>query len=103
MRLIEIRVDGIRPGEKMHEVLVSEEECHHTWKRGCFYAIRSMLPELAARAPEDGPAVAREVSSADAVVDLPDVVALLRRNELLVDQLESSNGKSGLNGEELLR
>ncbi len=45
-RDIDIRITGIRPGEKLHEIMVSEEECHHTVKRGDYYAIRSMLPEL---------------------------------------------------------
>ena len=45
-RPIEIEVTGIRPGEKMHEILVSEEEANHCIARGDYYAILSMLPEL---------------------------------------------------------
>ena len=45
-RKIDIEVTGIRPGEKMHEILVSEEEANHCAVRGKFYAILSMLPEL---------------------------------------------------------
>ena len=52
-RKIETRVVGIRPGEKVHEILVSDEESHHTVDRGSFYAIRPLLPEL--RGSDDEP------------------------------------------------
>jgi FlaA1/EpsC-like NDP-sugar epimerase len=96
-RAIDIRVDGIRPGEKMHEILVSEEECHHTWLRDGYYAIRSMLPELSHVRPDDGPPLGRELSSADAVVPLDEVDALLRRHQLMPEQVGLGND------EELLR
>ena len=95
-RPVEIRADGIRPGEKMHEVLVSEEECHHTVRRGNYYVVRSMLPELSAGGGGGGEPLGRELNSADTVVGLPEVVQLLRRHRLMVDQVEPG-------GEELLR
>src|SRR5438128_10157468 len=36
---IETVVTGIRPGEKVHEILVSEEEAYRTIERGDYYAI----------------------------------------------------------------
>jgi FlaA1/EpsC-like NDP-sugar epimerase len=45
-RNIEIQITGIRPGEKVHEILVSEEEACRTYERGDYYAIQPMLPEL---------------------------------------------------------
>lgn len=45
-RNIDIVVTGIRPGEKLHEIMVSEEECYRTIERGSYYVIRPMLPEL---------------------------------------------------------
>src|SRR5687768_14893685 len=45
-RPIELRLTGIRPGEKIHEIMVSEEECYRTVARGNYYVICSMLPEL---------------------------------------------------------
>lgn len=42
----EIKIIGIRPGEKMHEVLVSEEEMPYTTLEGNYFTVRSMLPEL---------------------------------------------------------
>jgi len=78
-----IRVVGIRPGEKMHEVLVSEEEVHHCVRRGDYYAVRSMLPELMGE-PEPN-ALSQEFSSADNVLDLAGTEALLREHKLMVD------------------
>ncbi|MCC6532426.1 MAG: polysaccharide biosynthesis protein [Burkholderiales bacterium] len=83
-RGIEVRVVGVRPGEKMHEVLVSEEEVHHCVRRGDYYAVRSMLPELAG-SPETN-ALEREFSSADNVLDLAGTVALLRTHRLMVEE-----------------
>ena len=37
---------GIRPGEKVHEIMVSEEECFRTVERGDYYVILPVLPEL---------------------------------------------------------
>jgi FlaA1/EpsC-like NDP-sugar epimerase len=45
-RGVEIVYTGIRPGEKIHEILVSEEECHRTVERDGYYVICPLLPEL---------------------------------------------------------
>lgn len=45
-RPIAIQVVGIRPGEKLDEVLISREEAFRTIRRGTHYVIRPMLPEL---------------------------------------------------------
>lgn len=45
-RSIPIKEIGIRPGEKIHEIMVSEEEVGRTVERDGFYAIVPMLPEL---------------------------------------------------------
>ncbi|MFQ5760032.1 MAG: polysaccharide biosynthesis protein [Acidiferrobacterales bacterium] len=91
-RAIEIKITGVRPGEKMHEILVSEEECHHTAKRGEYYVILSMLPELRKR-EESRPAVlAKEYSSEDNVVDLEGTVALLHEHHLLLGEAKLSEG-----------
>lgn len=90
-RSIPIRTTGVRPGEKMHEILVSEEEVHHCVKRGGYYAILPMLPELAP--PQRGKrlALTREFSSGDNVLGLKDTVALLRRHRLLVEDVRSDD------------
>ncbi|HEY2824916.1 MAG TPA: polysaccharide biosynthesis protein [Gemmatimonadales bacterium] len=45
-RKIAINYTGIRPGEKVHEVLVSEEEIFRTVERDGYYVVRPVLPEL---------------------------------------------------------
>jgi len=67
-RDIEIRNIGIRPGEKIHEIMVSEEECYRTVERGEYYAIRPMLPELLG-SMDGEPAMTEEYSSARVTLD----------------------------------
>ena len=40
----EVTVTGVRPGEKMHEVLVSEDEAHHTVEEEDLYIIKPLHP-----------------------------------------------------------
>lgn len=55
---------GIRPGEKIHEIMVSEEECFRTKELAEYYVIVPVLPELRdANAFE--PALSKEYSSSD--------------------------------------
>jgi FlaA1/EpsC-like NDP-sugar epimerase len=82
-RSIEIRETGIRPGEKIHEVLVSDEECHHTIRRGNFYVIESMLPELSGDSVGERP-LEGEFSSGIRVGSLEDTVSLLKANDLMI-------------------
>jgi UDP-glucose 4-epimerase len=84
-RDIEIKIIGMRPGEKMHEIMVSEEEANRCVKRGDYYAILPMLPELLQSAGGDAPALAREFCSADKVLSLEGTIELLARHKLLVD------------------
>ncbi|MDQ3648093.1 MAG: polysaccharide biosynthesis protein [Actinomycetota bacterium] len=74
-RAIETVVTGIRPGEKIHEVLVSEEEVFRTTERAGHYVVQSALPELQ---DADAPRPLRgEYSSADAVVTGQEALDLL--------------------------
>lgn len=43
---IPIVFTGIRPGEKIHEIMVSEEECFRAYDAGDHFAILPVLPEL---------------------------------------------------------
>jgi FlaA1/EpsC-like NDP-sugar epimerase len=87
-RAVETKVVGIRPGEKMHEIMISEEEAHHCVRRGDYYAILPMLPELAERTKEKRGALSAEFSSADNVLDLKRTEALLRQHRLMVDDVK---------------
>ena len=80
-RHVPVQVVGVRPGEKMHEVMVSEEECHRTRSDGQYYVISPMLPEIGE--PSAASELAGEYSSADNVIGLAETAALLRRNDLL--------------------
>ena len=82
-RKIEIRYTGVRPGEKVHEILVSEEEINHCVQRRGYYAILPMLPELAAATKEPN-ALQKEFSSADDVLSFDATLELLRKHDLLV-------------------
>jgi FlaA1/EpsC-like NDP-sugar epimerase len=83
-RKIETIVTGIRPGEKVHEILVSDEEAHRTYARGDYYVIQPMLPELITDA-QQAETLGREYSSADNVMQLPEVANLLREHKLMID------------------
>ena len=82
-RQVETRVTGIRPGEKVHEILVSEEEAYRTIGRGDYYVIRPMLPELLDE-EEKGEPLGREYSSADDLMTREQVVELLEKHKLMV-------------------
>ena len=60
-RPIETVITGIRPGEKVHEILVSEEEAYRTTERAGHYVIQPALPELRTRI--HAPALDGEYSS----------------------------------------
>lgn len=84
-RDVEIVVTGIRPGEKVHEILVSDEEAWRTYERGDYYAIKPMLPELVKE--ENGKnALTKEYSSGDSLMTPEETKELLIRYNLMVGQ-----------------
>jgi UDP-glucose 4-epimerase len=84
-RAVKTEIIGIRPGEKMHEIMVSEEECNNTVRRGAYYAIRPMLPELASGNGGSEVVLGKEFSSADKLMTLAETRQLLERHQLLVE------------------
>jgi UDP-glucose 4-epimerase len=82
-REIELEFMGIRPGEKTHEVLVSEEEAPRTYDRGEYLAIQPILPELRPAEVAGEPYQGLEYSSADDLVGPDGVRELLERHGLL--------------------
>lgn len=91
-RNVPIKVIGIRPAEKLHEILVSEPESLQTVARGDYYVVRSMLPELHQEVEEDSPRRLREFSSAETVISLPETIKLLEHHRLMVDSVKVGNG-----------
>jgi len=88
-------ITGIRPGEKIHEILVSEEEANRTEDRGNYYAILPILPELRASTSVT-PMLNQEYSSGDNLMTIEQVAALLKHNRLMVEDTLNY-------GDELLR
>jgi FlaA1/EpsC-like NDP-sugar epimerase len=74
-----IRFTGIRPGEKVHEIMVSEEECFRTSERNGYYVIHPMLPELRATGSsgEFSVALQSEYSSKDDNISVDELKTLL--------------------------
>lgn len=89
-REIETIVTGIRPGEKIHEILISEEESHRALDREKFYAIAPILPEIR----QDNhltPVPTGEYSSGNDVMSYDQVVELLHYQQLMVGQVSLEN------------
>lgn len=115
-RKIETRITGIRPGEKLHEILVSEEEAHRTIARGDYYVIESILPEVRscevgdqrsederrrtedglsseALAKEEGAVLTGEYSSASDLMSPEECLELLEKNKLLIENKVKYEGE----------
>lgn len=74
-RDIDVIVTGIRPGEKIHEIMVSDEERYRTIKRGDYYVIQPMLEPLSP-IQVDVP-MASEYSSAQVTLDQDGIKRML--------------------------
>ncbi len=83
-RKIEITVTGIRPGEKVHEILISDEEAWHTCIRGDYYVIKPMLPELLPTNASEN-LLNHQYSSGDNILDIDSIRQLLQQHNLTVE------------------
>ena len=79
---VKIKETGIRPAEKIHEIMISDEESNYTVKKGNFFAIKSMLPEIN-KNKKIKSALMGEFSSGNNVLDLNGTYKLLKINNLL--------------------
>jgi FlaA1/EpsC-like NDP-sugar epimerase len=87
-REIPITYTGIRPGEKIHEIMVSEDECHRTIERDGYYVILPILPEL--RAIESfAPILTREYSSMYDTLSIPEIQHLLTTADAEIELFRS--------------
>lgn len=73
---LKIEITGIRPGEKIHEIMVSEEECFRTIERNGYYVILPVLPELR-NETDFKKALENEYSSKDNNISIEELKTLL--------------------------
>ena len=83
-RKIKKVITGIRPGEKIHEILVSEEEVYRTISRSNYYVIRPTHPELN-KGFKIKPVLKKEYSSKDNLMSKKKILELLKKNKLTIE------------------
>jgi UDP-glucose 4-epimerase len=75
---VEMVTTGIRPGEKIHEILISDEESYRTVHGADgFYALRPMLPEVSGDECIE-PVIGGEYSSAGSLMSADELATYLR-------------------------
>lgn len=92
-RDIEVKTTGIRPGEKLHEILVSEEEINRTYERGDHYVIAPILPEIKEVAYGSDLPLSDEYSSSSDVMSRKELRDLIVKYKLMVGDHEVANGE----------
>lgn len=91
-RNIEKQFIGIRPGEKIHEILISEEECFRTIVKGDYFVIQPVFPECrTSKQPENY--LEKEFNSSDNLLTEGEIKRLLEKNNLLIE--DQPNDKRG--------
>ncbi len=83
-----IEFTGIRPGEKIHEIMVSEEECFRSRAAGEYYAIQPVLPELRSESAGQA-ALSSEYSSKDNNLSVEQLRELLDSTSAEIDRFAS--------------
>ncbi|PWC78132.1 polysaccharide biosynthesis protein [Azospirillum sp. TSH64] len=92
-REVEIEVIGVRPGEKIHEILVSEEEGMRAFRHSNGkIVIRPDIPEIPSSGVGQEPALG-EYSSAGALMDAAQVRKLLLSRGLMVGNDSAMKGE----------
>ena len=92
-RNIKVVFTGIRPGEKVHEIMVSDEEAWRTIEKSNYYAIKPMLPELV-KEETYSRALVKEYSSNDFLMTSDEIEELLEKNNLMIGQAIKDEGDS---------
>lgn len=91
-RKLKTVVTGIRPGEKIHEIMVSEEEAFRTVERGKWYAILPMLPEICGNEVGSG-CLTSEYSSHEHVMSYDETVTMLKYRRLMPEDVLVAGGE----------
>jgi UDP-glucose 4-epimerase len=88
-RDIQIKYIGIRPGEKIHEVMVGEEEAFRTTDRGEYFVLLPLLPEL--RKNGNGmPRLETPYTSESDLLTEVQVERILRGKKLMIEDIADS-------------
>lgn len=83
-RKLAVKITGIRPGEKIHETLITQEEAVRSVKIGDYYFVAPMLPELGEPRPVgSGETLEGALSSDVGVLDYANTEALMKRWKIL--------------------
>jgi UDP-glucose 4-epimerase len=86
-----VELTGIRPGEKIHEIMISEEEAPRTESREEYYAIQPVLPEL--RDPKFVQGIDGEYSSKDGNLSVDEIRSLLASADSEIQQFLGTGGQ----------
>jgi len=91
-RPIKTIITGIRPGEKIHEILISEEEAHRAIERDPYYVILPILPELCTPEKQEK-YLGHEFSSADNLMSTNKLAETLKAYKLMADDTIKIDGE----------
>ena len=89
-RGLETTVIGIRPGEKIHEVLISAEEAPRTYTMGDYFVVLPMLPELRKGLTTPDETLGKELNSGDFLMSAEELAPFLKRQRVTVEELAQS-------------
>lgn len=90
-RPIKVEYTGIRPGEKIDEIMISDEEALRAYEVGEFYSIQPMLPELIKEVKSG--VLTKEYSSSDHLMDKKTTQEYLKTHQLLIEQSLTLDGE----------
>jgi len=93
---IEIKIVGIRPGEKLHESLISAEEGYRTIERNGYYVILPILPELQPKSFQAYSLAGSDYDSQCDLIDRSEIKKMLSQYDLLLDDSTRSRIKHSL-------